>query len=29
LTGLATLTGLDDGLAITLDYYHRHLASYL
>jgi UDP-glucose 4-epimerase len=29
LTGWAPRTGLDDGLAITLDYYHRHLASYL
>ena len=29
LTGWAPRTGLDDGLATTLDYYRRHLASYL
>jgi UDP-glucose 4-epimerase len=29
LTGWTPRTGLDDGLATTLDYYRRHLASYL
>jgi UDP-glucose 4-epimerase len=29
LTGWAPRVGLDDGLASTLDYYRRHLASYL
>ena len=29
LTGWAPRIGLDDGLACTLDYYRRHLASYL
>jgi len=29
LTGWAPHVGLDDGLASTLDYYRRHLASYL
>src|SRR5947207_680507 len=29
LTGLAPRVALDDGLASTLDYYRRHLASYL
>jgi len=29
LTGWAPRVGLDDGLANTLDYYRRHLASYL
>jgi UDP-glucose 4-epimerase len=29
LTGWAPRTGLDDGLASSLDYYRRHLASYV
>ena len=29
VTGWTPRTGLDDGLATTLDYYRRHLASYL
>ena len=29
LTGWAPAVGLDDGLARSLDYYRRHLASYV